>query len=357
MPILFRYITRELLLVFLVAALVLLLIGMGGRFIGYLQEAAMGRFAGGAVIRLMLLRLPEFFQIVLPFAFYLALVLTVSRLFADQELTVLMSSGVAPRRVVAWLLVSALLVAGIVGLLTLHVTPRLEFERGQFMHQQRVLRNFEGLLEGMFHTFSGGDRVSYAEEVSADRRRLRHVFLADRRGQAGNVTIWAEWGSQYVDERTGSRFLLLENGRRYEGTPGFGDYRVVEFGAMGQRIEPPDPRMARVRIGARPTRELMADGSPESMAELHWRLALPVMTLMAALFGFGLAKSKPRQGRFSTVVPALVAVLAYYLVLLLNQHALLLGWVPLAAGLWPSHAAALAFGLYLIRRVSRPVRG
>jgi lipopolysaccharide export system permease protein len=77
---------------------------------------------------------------------------------------------------------------------------------------------------------------------------------------------------------------------------------------------------------------------------------------MGALFGFGLAKAKPRQGRFSTLVPALLAVLGYYLVLLLNQHALLLGWTPLAVGLWPTHLLALGFGLLLLRRVSQPVK-
>jgi lipopolysaccharide export system permease protein len=348
MPIFSRYVTRELVMIFLVAAVVLLLIGMGGRFIGYLQDAAMGKFAGHAVVTIMLLRLPEF---------YLALVLTVSRLFADQELTVLMASGVAPSRVMGWLLLSALVVASVVGLLALKITPTLEVERVRFMHEQRTTREFEGLMEGVFHMFSGGDRVSYAEQVSADRRRLEHVFLADRRGAAGSVTIWAEWGSQYVDERTGSRFLLLERGRRYEGEPGFGDYRVVQFAVLGQRIEIPDPGIERMRIQAKSTSELLSEGTAESIAEFHWRLSLPVMTLTAALIGFGLARAKPRQGRFSTLIPALVAVLGYYLVLLLNQHVLLQGWLPLVTGLWPGHVLALGFGMALLWRLPRPVRG
>jgi lipopolysaccharide export system permease protein len=357
MPILFRYVTRELVWVFLVVAVVILLIGMGGRFIGYLQDAAMGKFPGQAVLTIMLLRLPEFLQLVLPFAFFLALVLTVSRLFADQELPVLLASGVGPLRVLGWLLVSAAVLASIVAVLALRVTPALEIERVRFMHDQRAMREFEGLLEGVFHSFSGGDRVSYAEEVSSDRRRLRNVFLADRRGAAGSVTIWAEWGSQYVDERTGSRFLLLEQGRRYEGVPGFGDYRVVEFAAMGQRIEPPDPGLHRMRVQAMPTARLLADRTVESMAEFHWRLALPVMTLLAAPLGLGLARARPRQGRFSTLVPALVAVLGYYLLLLLNQHLLLRGVLPLGSGVWLAHGLALVAGTYLVFRLARPVRG
>ena len=87
-----RYAFRELLGVFVVVGLVLLLIGLGGRFIGYLQDAALGKYAADVLFTLMVYRLPEFLQLILPFALFLAVLLTFSRWYADSEMTVLILS-------------------------------------------------------------------------------------------------------------------------------------------------------------------------------------------------------------------------------------------------------------------------
>ena len=107
MGIAFRYVSRELLAVFFVTALVLLVIALGGRFMGYLQDAAVGKHSADALLRIIALRVPGFLQLTLPFSFYIALVLTAARLYADQEMTVLVTSGSSPSQVLLWIGVSA----------------------------------------------------------------------------------------------------------------------------------------------------------------------------------------------------------------------------------------------------------
>ena len=60
MAVALRYVNRELLSVFAVTLTLLLLVAVGGRFISYLQEAAMGKFTGTTVLMIMYMRLPEF---------------------------------------------------------------------------------------------------------------------------------------------------------------------------------------------------------------------------------------------------------------------------------------------------------
>ena len=55
----FRYVGRELVLVFAVALVTVLLVALGGRFIGYLQDAALGRYSADALFTLIALRLPS----------------------------------------------------------------------------------------------------------------------------------------------------------------------------------------------------------------------------------------------------------------------------------------------------------
>ncbi len=356
-----RYALRELLSVFLVVAVVLLLIGLGGRFVGYLQDAALGKYAGDVLLTLIVFRLPEFLQLIFPFALFLAVLLTFSRWYADSEMTVLVAAGAAPARVLSWAMACALLIAAVVGLMSLLVTPKYALALDQALIDQRENREFEALTPGVFHSLYRGQRVTYTESMDEDRQNLRNVFIGERHKDGSRSTIWAESGSQFEDPVTGSRFLLLKNGRRYQGTPGNGDYRVLRFDRLSQRIETPNIERREAKIRTVPTPLLMSgDGSlslaraAEYAAELHWRIALPLMTLVATLLAFALSRVRPREGRFARVLPAMGLFILYYLCLLLLKQAIGDGQVPGAVGLWPVHLLFIAIGYVLFQRAQRP---
>ncbi len=353
MGIAFRYVSRELVAVFVVTAFVLFVVALGGRFMGYLQDAALGKHSADALARIVVLRMPEFLQLTLPFSFYIALVLTIARLHADQEMTVLLTSGSAPLHVFRWIAFSALFVAAVVAVLSTQATPRANGQLERFLRAESERRQFETMTPGMFHSIDDGTGVTYAETTSSDHRELSQVFIAVAGRHGRSVTIWAERGAQYVDAITGSRFLRLHSGHRYEGTIGAMPYRVVKFATLSQRIEQRDPSLSAIEIDAQPTTRLRRD-EPRSAAEFHWRIALPLMTLLAAPVGFGLARVPTRQGRFARIVPAVLAFLGYYFLLLVSRNGLAVGRIPDAIGMWPVHVGFAVAGALLLRRLNRP---
>jgi len=352
MGIAFRYVSRELLSIFIVIALVMFVIALGGRFTGYLQDAALGKHSADALLRIVALRAPEFLQLTLPFSFYIALVITSARLHADQEMTVLLAGGSSPSQVLRWIGISAVVVACTVAYLSTQATPHANRVLERFLLDESVERQFETMTPGMFHTFEDGARVTYSEAASPDKRELARVFIATEL-QGRNVTIWAQQGTQYIDGITGSRFMLLRSGRRYEGVIGETPYRVVKFDKLAQRIEQRDPDLATIEIDAQPTGLLRRDDA-RSVAELHWRYALPIMAVIAVPIGFVLARVRPRQGRFARIVPAVLAFIAYYLLLLVNRNALAEGHLSHAVGMWPAHAAFAVAAVVLLRRLDHP---
>ena len=356
-----RYALRELLSVFLVVAVVLLLIGLGGRFVGYLQDAALGKYSGDVLLTLLVYRLPEFLQLIFPFALFLAVLLTFSRWYADSEMTVLLAAGAAPARVLTWALACALMIAAVVGLMSLLVTPKYALALDRALIDQRENREFDALTPGVFHSLYRGRRVTYTESMDEDRQNLRNVFIGERHEDGSRTTIWAESGSQFEDPDTGSRFLVLENGRRYEGIPGRGDYRMLRFDRLSQRIETPniERREAKIRTVStpqlmRPSNTLSPERAAEYVAELHWRIALPLMTLVATLLAFALSRVRPREGRFARVLPAIGLFILYYLGLLLLKQAIEDGQVPGGIGLWPVHLGFVVIGYILFQRAQRP---
>lgn len=350
-----RYINRELLSVLAVVVLVLLVVALGGRFVGYLQEAALGKYPGDSLLTIIWLRLPEFLQQLLPFAFYVALLLAVGRLHAEHEMPVLQGSGVGPARMFGWLLPVTVLVALIVAFLALVVTPRNTAQLEQFFVEQRERQEFDGVAPGVFRTLQYGKRVTYTETVSENRQQLGNVFIAERDPQRP-VTVWAESGSQYVDAETGSQFLLLENGTRYEGAIGAKDYRVVKFATLGQRLAVNPRGRIRIDVESLATQALLEEPTSAGTAELHWRLALPLLVIIGAALGVGMARVKPRQGRFARVAPGIIIFLGYYLLLVVIKDATAEGDWPVAVGAWPVHVGFVLLALYLLRKASLPAR-
>ena len=88
-----RYINRQVLGIFLVALSILLSIALGDRLIQFLEKAAAGNIPADRVFYIVLLRMPELIQVVLPFALYIGLLMGLGRLYSSQEMSVLRSGG------------------------------------------------------------------------------------------------------------------------------------------------------------------------------------------------------------------------------------------------------------------------
>ncbi len=348
-----RYINRELLLVLVSVTAVLLTVTIGGRFISYLQDAALGKYAADSILRILYFRLPGFLQLLMPFAWSLALLLTLGRLHAESEFVVLRGGGVGPGRLLRWLALPALAVTGVVGYFSLYLAPDFDRQLTEFLDEQAADAEFSLVTPGVFHIYYRGQRVTYADAVSAAGDSLEGVFLAEMGNNTAPMTVRAETGGQRVDEVTGTRYLVLTNGHRYVGEAGSPDYQVVSFGRLQQRLEE-GRRQRSPGIETIATSTLIERGDSEAMAELHFRLALPLVVLIGGLVSVGVARTKPRDGRFARLVPGLGLFVAYYAAIVFNRNAISDGQLPAVLGMWLVHAAFLVTGLALLRSSNKP---
>ena len=349
----FRYVNRELAAVFAVVFVALLAIALGGRFIGYLQDAALGRYSADALWLLAGLRLPEFAQLTAPFALILTVLITCGRLHAEGEFAAMTSGGASPMRILTWLGAGVIVVAAGVASLALLVTPAATRSAAELVAEQRSTLMLPSIPPGVFHSFDRGRRVTYAEDVDPEGRRLLGVFMSDYLGQ-DFATIRAEAGSQYMDPETGSGFLLFERGARYEGTAGDGAFRIVEFERLGRRIAPSTGTGSAAQAAALPSGQL-DPANVAHLAELQWRISLPLLAIVGAFAAFGLARVGQRAGRFARIVPGTVLFAVYFLSCAAVRGAVSDGTLPSTAGIWPVHGAMLLLALYLVRRSARPL--
>jgi len=352
--IVFRYLSREVLLTVSAVSTVLLVIIMSGRFIKYLAQAAQGVLDPGVLLMIMAYRIPGFLQLILPLGLFLGILLAYGRLYLESEMTVLTATGMSEQRLLSYTMVPALLVALVCAWLSFVLTPQGVQSVAQILNEQDALTEFDTLVPGRFQSMRGGSRVTYTQELSSGRDELQGVFISEKREQrnassAENAItmLVAKTGRQEL-QPDGSRYLILQDGYRYDGTPGEADYRVIHYDTYGVLLPKPS---VEVSVGERETMstvELIGNPDVKMQSELQWRLSFPILVLIVTLIAVPLSRVNPRQGRFLKLLPAILLYMAYLSLLVAARSALDKGTLPIALGLWPVHGLFLLIGLLLV---------
>lgn len=352
--IVFRYLSREVLLTFSAVSAVLLVIIMSGRFIKYLAQAAQGVLDPGVLLMIMGYRIPGFLQLILPLGLFLGILLAYGRLYLDSEMTVLSATGMSEQRLLSYTLVPAVLVAVICAWLSFFLTPQGVQNVAQILNEQDALTEFDTLVPGRFQSMRNGSRVTYTQDLSSDRDELYNVFISEKREvrkptdkESGITVLVAKTGRQEIQE-DGSRYLILKDGYRYDGTPGDANYRVIKYQTYGVLLPKPSVEVKMGEREAMSTGELMRNHHPRMQSELHWRLSFPILVLIVTLIAVPLARVNPRQGRFLKLLPAILLYMAYLALLVAARSALDKGQIPIGIGLWPVHALFLLIGVMLV---------
>lgn len=351
MPKLDRYLSSEIARSVFAALVVLGMVSLGGLFADLLGEMARGKVPPPLLLSQLGLRLVRYLPLILPLALLLGYLLALGRLYRDSEMHVLASVGVGPRRLLRPVLLVAVPVVAIIALSSLWLGPWADrVARGMVAEANKNLL-VAGLEPGRFTPMANGG-VAYAGTMSSDGKRLGRVFVYRERSDRMDVAT-ARSGELYRDE--GARVLALEEGFRVEGpTAGPGlDYRLMRYARNEMQLPAADDERPSDDPAFKPTLALLGDPSRAANAQLHWRIAPPVLALAFALLAVPLSRSSPRQARYGSMLLAFSAYLVGIFLMILGTQWLADGTLPVAAGLWWLLLPMLGLGAWLYARDGR----
>lgn len=350
--IIFRYLSREVLISMFAVSMVLLLIIISGRFAQYLADAAAGRLDAGVLMTLMGYRVVAYIELILPLGLFIAILLAYGRMYIDSEMTVLAACGMSDLRLVTYTLLCASFVAALVAVFSLYIGPKGAEASENLLAEQRSRTEFEALKPERFHSIAGDSGVTYAEGISGDKKQLLNVFMAELAADGaleGISVMTADTGETRIDLETGKRYLVLQNGHQYMGQPGAANYESVTFTSYAQLLPDPD---FQIRPGKETdglsTRELMERGTPQAQAALHWRFSLPVLVLVVALLAVPLSRTQPRRGRYVKMIPAILLYIVYLVAVNAARGYMEKESADVPHFLWLVHAAFFVFALLLL---------
>lgn len=342
-----RYLMREIIGSFAAVVAVLVMIFLSNRFVRALAQAADGQISSEAVLELIGLKLVNSVGLIIPLAFFLAVLLALGRLYSDSEMTAMHAGGVGVGRVLRAVVALALAAAVGVAGFSMLAAPRAEIIAKELVVQSEQGADMAGVFAGRFKVFDDGRKVFYARDISDDYQVMHDIFV-ELREASDTITFAAPRGYQHVDADTGDRFLVLNDGVRYRGTPGAADYVVTRFATHAVRIKDSTVAPERVPKSAVPTAELLRVYDARYAAEFHWRLAMPVSLLVLAVLAVLLARTTPRQGKFARIFMAVMLYVVYSNLLGIGRELVEDEQISKQLGLWPVHGLLLLYAIGLL---------
>ena len=354
MPKLDRYLFREFTQSFLATLIVLLVVSLGGVMADLLGNIADGRLPASLLLSQLGLQLLNYLPLILPLALMLGLLLAFARLYRDSEMPVLTSIGIGPRRLLKPLLMLVLPVVALVGALSMWLGPWADRTSERMIEHANRSLIVAGLDAGKFTMLPNGS-VIYVGGITADGTHMRRVFVQRQEGDRLDV-VTARSGEMFF-EGPRDRYMRLSEGFRVEGPLDKGrDYNLMRYASNEFAL----PDRADVRDQADPelmtTMALLGDRRADANAQLHARIAPPLLALGFALLTLPLARSSPRQARYGRIMLGFLAYLVGTNLMFIGTEALSDGKIPPLLGLWWLTLPLLVLGAWLYLRDGRMSR-
>ena len=297
-----------------------------------------------------------YMAVLLTVSLFVAVLIVLVRWYKDSEMIVWFASGLSVTNLIRPILQFATPLIIIIALLALFVWPWSNRESTLISQRFQQRDDVSMVAAGQFKESAKADRVFFIEELDPDKSEVKNIFAADSKN--GRLSIAVASTGFIQNSEGGEKSIVLNNGRRYEGLPSQPDFRILEFNEYTTKIRSKEALAPPPRDREKSVTELLSTAEPAqinaNLAELLWRIGLPLMALGLVLIAIPLAYVNPRLGNYTAMLYAILIYLIYSNLLNLSQNFVSQGKINFYMGIWPIHVIALVAATILIRNRINP---
>ncbi len=332
------------------AFLVLVGIVVAQRAGNLIRLAAKGILPNDAITTILGFNMVKFLPMLLSLALFLGVLMTLSRWYRDSEMVIWFSGGLSINQWIRPVLTFIFPVILFILILSLIVMPWATNKGEQYRTQLEARDDLATISPGVFKESANGERVFFMESFDELGNVVKNIFVQTLQHQKLGVIVAAE-GSRYT-EKNGDNFILMENGKRYQGARDSAEFSTTTFEKYAIRIEAKEAKEAPPSTQSKSTSELISATNGTNNAELQWRLAIPISALILCLLAIPLSALDPRAGRSANFMLALVIYIIYNNLLSIFQAWIAQGKINALIGLWPVHLLFALLAVYMFYRRS-----
>ncbi|HLG96027.1 MAG TPA: LptF/LptG family permease [Bryobacteraceae bacterium] len=328
------------------------------------------------VAHLFALAIPFTMAFAIPMGVLVGVLIALSRMSSDGEITAMRAAGIPSRRVIAPVLTFGTLATLITATASLWLTPYATWRTYKVLNEL-VAASLTAEVQPRIFEENFPNRVLYIGDVIPGAlTRWRNVFIADTtptdeqkksdhdRGEGPHVTVASE-AIAVPDTKRNVIQLSLQNGASYEVGKDITEYYITSAPKGDQILEATKPNEVHAKAYteldtiplyriAYKTPGLDRDNIIQARIELHQRLALPPACFLLALIGIPLGVSSRKGGKSTAFVVTVALAFIYWMGLLGANGLAKEQKLPVGVAMWIPNAVFALAGLILILRLERP---
>ena len=323
----------------------LFLIALTTRLIRLLGQAAGGKIPSDAVVAFLGFSALNVLPVLLSLTLFVTVLLALNRGWRDSEMVIWFNSGLSLAAWIRPVLVFAAPLVLLIAALSFFISPWAAQKSEQYRSRVDSRDDISRIEPGAFGESRSHGRVFFVESVAGDKGSVQNVFVNST--QHLRTGVMMSQRGFLENAPNGDRFLVLLSGRRYEGTPGEADFRVMEFGRYATRIQTKEGDEPVATQKSTSTLGLVESPTRGNLGELLWRIGMPVSALILALLAIPLSFVNPRAGRSVNLLFALLTYMLYSNLISVSQARVAQGKLAFSTGWWLVHGVMLVVLLVL----------
>ena len=342
--------TKELFYTSLATILILSGVVIAQRSVYIFRLASKGIIPNDAIDTVLVFNLLKHLPLLLSLTIFLTVLITLTRWYKDSEMVIWFSSGLGLTNLIKPIIIFSLPIIILIASLSLYISPWAVYKAEQFKKGLKSRDELATITPGIFKESKSDNRIFYVEGFSELGNIVKNIFVQSI--QNGKVGVIIANEGERIENKRGEDYIVMKEGRRYEGQPNSQEFSTTYFTEYGVLIEKEARKI--ISIGevyeAKSTLELLASDSSRYKAELYWRISLPISALLLVFLAIPLSVINPRSGRSVNIIMALLLFVIYNNLLGVSQSIVSIGNTKIWYGLWPVHLFFATIAFYLLYR-------
>ena len=323
----------------------LFLIALTTRLIRLLGQAAGGKIPSDAVVAFLGFSALNLLPVLLSLTLFITVLLALNRSWRDSEMVIWFNSGLSLAAWIRPVLIFAAPLVLVIAALSFFISPWAAQKSEQYRSRVDARDDISRVEPGAFGESRSRERVFFVESIAGDKSSVQNVFVNSTQHRRTGVMMSERGFTEYAPN--GDRFLVLLSGRRYEGTPGEADFRLMEYERYATRVQAKEGDEPVATQKSTSTLGLVESPTRTNLGELLWRIGMPVSALILALLAIPMSFVNPRAGRSVNLLFALLTYMVYSNLISVSQARVAQGKLAFSTGWWLVHVVMLVLLLVL----------
>ena len=306
------------------------------RLVGYFEQAASGSLNPDIIFTVIFLRLPDFLALLIPFAFFLSLLLVISELYSSNGIYAYFSAGVSRLRLIKHITPFFFITLILCGLISIYLAPygkalskslmaEQSYEDKLSMLQPETLVNLDEAGSYLYFKSYDGEKMTGVTFFVQDDPSLSIIKaeLLEISNQDNNMILNFQNGSIYPDLNSSNQI-------------------DASFKELMHSIE-----VGQTSSKSFTFSKLLDYKKQSNFIQNQWNASIPIMLVALLILSFVFGKENPRSGREGSLVTGVLIYIFYLSVLVAFRESYANNFNLFYYYLWPVHMVFLSLGSIL----------